>query len=49
MRHFDRFSNLDKCRPEAVGDVIFGMAVEDVGTDVSASFDDSSLNSGRIN
>ena len=24
MRHFGRFPNLDKCRPEAIGDVISG-------------------------
>ena len=37
MRHFRRFLNLDKYRQEAAGDVIFRMALDDVGTDVPAS------------
>ena len=45
---FRRFSNLDKCQPEAGGDVISGAALEYVGMDVPAGFDDSRLNSGRI-
>ena len=38
----------DKCRPEASGDVISGVAVEYVGTDVHGSFGDYRLNGGRI-
>ena len=45
---FGRFSNLDKCQPEAVGDVISGTALDYVGTDIPASFGDYRLNSGRI-
>ena len=41
-------SNVDKCRPEAAGDVISGMALEYVGADVPANIGDSTLNSGRI-
>ena len=43
---FCRFSNLDKCRPEAAGDVISGMALDYVGMGVRASFGDYKLNSG---
>ena len=43
-----RFSNLDKCRPEVASDVMCGMALDDVGADVQASFGDYRLNSGRI-
>ena len=42
------FSNFDKCRPEAPGDVISGMALDHVGMDVTASLGGSRLNSGRI-
>ena len=45
---FGRFSNFDKCRPEAAGGVISGRALDDVCTDVSAGFGDSRLNSARI-
>ena len=45
---FGRFSNFDKCRLEAAGDVISGLAIELAGTDVSAKFAGSRLNSGRI-
>ena len=45
---FRRFSNLDKGRPEADGDVISGGALDYVGTDVPAGHGDSQLNSGRI-
>ena len=48
MGYFPPFSSLDKCRPEAGGDIISGMALDYVGTDVPAGFDDSRLNSGRI-
>ena len=48
MRYFRPFSNLDKCRPEADGDVISGVALDYVGADVHAGFGDSSLNRGRI-
>ena len=41
-------SNHDKCQPEAGGDVISGMALDYVGTDIPASFGDSWLNSGQI-
>ena len=37
---FGRFSNLDKCRPEAACDVISGRALEYVGTDVRAGLGD---------
>ena len=40
--------NLEKCRPEAAGDVISGMALEYVGTDVPVTFADYRLKSGRI-
>ena len=45
---FGRFSNLDKFRLEAAGDrdVISGITLEYVGTDVRASFRDYKLNSG---
>ena len=46
--NFGRFTNLDKCRPKATGDVISGMAVDHLGTDVRASFGEYKLNSGRI-
>ena len=45
---FGRFPNVDKCRSEEAGDVISGAAVGHVGTDVSATFGESGLNSGRI-
>ena len=44
---FRRLSKLDKCRPEACGDVISGMVLDYVGTDVPAGLGDSRLNSGR--
>ena len=40
---FDRFWNFDICQPEAVSDVISGMADQDGGLDVSANFGDSRL------
>ena len=40
--------NFNKCRPEAAGDVISGMALDYVGTYVPASVGDSWLNSGWI-
>ena len=45
---FGRFVNFDKCRSEVAGDVISGLAVDYVGTDVRATFGESGLNSGRI-
>ena len=45
---FHSFSNLDKCRPEADSDVVSGVALDYVATDVHAGFGDSRLNSGRI-
>ena len=45
---FGRFSNLDKYRPDAAGDVIYDTALDYVGTDVPAGFGDYSLNNGRI-
>ena len=45
---FSHFSNFAKCRPEAAGDVISGMALDYESTDIPASFGDSMLNSGRI-
>ena len=48
MRHFGRFSNLDKCRPEAAGDLVSDIAVEYVGTDVPASFRDYMLFAGPV-
>ena len=36
-----RFLNPDKCQPEAGGDVISGVALDYVGTDVSAGSGDS--------
>ena len=42
------FSNLNKCRPEAADDVISGMTLDYVNTDVHASIGDYRLNSGRI-
>ena len=44
---FDRFSNCDKYRPEAAGDVISGLALDYVGADVPARLGDFKLNSGR--
>ena len=44
---FSRFSNFDKCRPEVAGDISSGRALYYVGTDVSASFGNSRLYSGR--
>ena len=48
MWHFGHFSNFDKRQSEAAGDVISGTASDYVGTEVSASFGDSRLNSGRL-
>ena len=49
---FGHFSNFDKCRLEAAGDVISGVAVDSVGMyvgiDVRATFGESGSNSGRI-
>ena len=42
-----RFPNIDKCRSEVAGDVISGVAVYYVGTDVHARSSWSGLNSGR--
>ena len=42
------FFNSDKCRLEVAGDVISGVALDDVSMDVSAIFCDSRLNSGQI-
>ena len=47
MQYFSPFPNLDKCRPEAGGDVISGVTLDYVGTDVPAGLGDSRLNSGR--
>ena len=44
---FGLYSNFDKCRLEIAGDVIPGVALEHVGMDVRAKFDDSRLNNGR--
>ena len=44
---FRRFSNLDKCRPEAANDVISGAAVDNVGMDVCVQFGYSRSNSFR--
>ena len=41
-------SNLDKCRPEAAGDVISGMAIDYLGRHVRANLGDYRLNSGQI-
>ena len=41
-------SNFDKCRPEEAGDVMSGVALDYVGTDVRASFSGPRLNNGRI-
>ena len=38
-------SDLNKCQLEATGDIISGMALDYVGTDVPASFGDYRLNS----
>ena len=40
---FDRFLNIDNCQPEVVGEVISGMADQDVGMDVCVNFCDSRL------
>ena len=45
---FCRFANFDTCRSEAAGDVIFGMALDSVGTDARTTFGESGLNIGRI-
>ena len=45
---FGRFSNFDKCQPEAAGDVISGMALDYVSTYVVASVGANRLNSGQI-
>ena len=37
-----------KSRLKVAGDVISGVAVDDVGMDVRATFDESGLNTGRI-
>ena len=42
------FSNLNKCLPEVVGDVIFCLTFYWVGTDVHAKFGNARLNSGQI-
>ena len=42
--NFQPFLNFDKCRPEAAGDVISGMALDYVGVDVRATFGDYKLN-----
>ena len=47
MRYFRPFfSNFDKCRPEAVDDVISGVAVNKVGMDVRVKFGDSAFETG---
>ena len=43
-----RFSNFDICRSEVAGDVISGVAIDQVGLDVRAAFGESGSNSGRI-
>ena len=43
---FGCFSNLDKSRPEAAGDVISGTVLDYVGMDVRASSGDYRLNRG---
>ena len=48
MWHFPPFKNPDKCRPEADGDAICGMALDYVGADVPAGFGESWLNRGQI-
>ena len=45
---FGNFSHFDKCHPEAGGDFISSMAVEQVGADVRAKFGVSVLNRGQI-
>ena len=45
---FRPFSNFDKCRLEAAGDVISGTALHYAGSDFCAGFGDSRLNNGRI-
>ena len=44
---FGRFSNFDKCRPEATSDVISGARLKYVDMDVRAKFSDSRLNRSR--
>ena len=39
---------IGKCRSETASDVISGVALYYVGTDVAARFGDSRLNNGRI-
>ena len=43
-----RYSNFDKCLSQSAGDFISSVAVEEVGTDVRATFGEAGLNSGRI-
>ena len=45
---FGRFHNFYKCRSEVAHDVISGVTVEKVSTDVRAAFGESELNNGRI-
>ena len=48
-QHFQLFfSNFDKCQSEAAGDVITGLAIDQVGKDVCATFGEFGLKSGRI-
>ena len=42
------FANFDKCRSEAAGDVISGVAVDYVGMNVRATFVESGLNNVHI-
>ena len=45
---FSRVANFDKSRLKEAGDVISDVAVDCVGMDVRATFDEYGLNSGRI-
>ena len=45
---FSAVLNFDKCRLEAAGDAISGMALDYFGTDDPPGFRDSRLNNGRI-
>ena len=40
--------NVDNYQPEVAGDVVSDEALDCVGVDIPAKFDDSKLNSGRI-
>ena len=42
------FSNVVKCPSEVAGDVMSGVAVDQVGVDVRATSGESRLNSGQI-